>query len=73
MPVPEYPGWFIPKLVSQSGAISFSGRPYFVTTALNGEHVGLLEIEEGCYEVYFCKYLLGRIHHAHPELGMVIV
>ena len=35
------------------------------------ERVGFVEVEEGCFEVYFCKLLLGRIHTAHPELGLV--
>jgi hypothetical protein len=39
--------------------------------ALREERVGFLEIEEGCFELYFCKLLLGRIHTEHPELGFI--
>jgi hypothetical protein len=39
--------------------------------ALREERVGFLEIEEGCFELYFCKLLLGRIHTGHPEIGFI--
>jgi hypothetical protein len=47
------------------------GATYFISTALEGERVGFVEVEEGCFEIYFCKLLLGRIHAAHPELGFI--
>lgn len=31
----------------------------------------LVEVEDGCFEVYFRNLLLGRIHTAHPELGLI--
>ena len=71
MPEPEYPSWFQTRVVGESGRLSFEGLQYFVSTALLGERIGILEIDEGCYEVHFANLLLGRMHSAHPELGMV--
>lgn len=51
--------------------MSLRGRDYFISEATRGERVGFVEVEEGCFEVYICKLLLGRIHTAHPELGLV--
>jgi hypothetical protein len=34
--------------------------------------VGFVEVEEGCFEVYFRDVRLGDIHTAHPELGLIV-
>lgn len=68
---PEYPRWFEVVTPWQQGRFYFRGAKYFVSRALRGERVGLVEVNEACFEVYFGKMLLGRIHTAHPELGLV--
>jgi transposase InsO family protein len=68
---PEYPGWHEVHTVSRWGHVSFRGKTYFISAAIRGERVGFAEVEEGCFEIYFCKRLLGRIHTAHPELGLI--
>ena len=68
---PEYPRWFEVVTPWKQGRFYFRGSKYFVSSALRSERVGLVEIEEACFEVYFGKMLLGRIHTAHPELGLV--
>jgi putative transposase len=69
---PQYPPWYEVLTPNRSGHVMFHGRGYFISAAVRGERVGLAEVEEGCFEVYFCKLLLGRIHTAHPELGLLI-
>ena len=71
LPRPEYDSWFRVQRVDANGKIRFDGSEYFVTTALDGDDVGLLEVEEGCFEVWFCTQLLGRIHREHPKLGLL--
>jgi transposase InsO family protein len=71
LPEPEYPRWYQVCSPNVAGATWFRGARYFISTALRGERVGLAEIEEDCFEVYFGKHLIGRIHTAHPELGMI--
>jgi transposase InsO family protein len=68
---PEYPSWYEVVTQNQSGVVSFRGHRYYISGATRGERVGFVEVEEGCFEVHFCKLLLGRIHTAHPELGLV--
>lgn len=72
LPAPAYPEWFEVVTADCSGFIGLRGNHYFISTAVRHEQVGLAEIEEGCWEVYFCKLLLGRIHTAHPDLGLVM-
>jgi transposase InsO family protein len=71
IPDPEYPPFFDVVTPRSWGRLVFRGAQYFTCTPLAGERVGLVEIEEDCFEVYFCNHLLGRIHTAHPELGLV--
>ncbi len=69
---PEYPSCYEVVVPNQWGFVNFHGRKYFISQAVRGERVGFVEVEEGCFEVYFCKLLLGRIHTAHPELGLLV-
>jgi transposase InsO family protein len=68
---PEYPLWYEVVTATRFGHVSFRGRDYFVSEAVRGEQVGFVQVEEGCFEAYFCKLLLGRIHTSHPELGLI--
>jgi putative transposase len=68
---PEYPRWYEVLTSKRNGHVSFRSRDYFISEAVRGERVGFVEVEEGCFEVYFCKLLLGRLHTAHPELGFI--
>lgn len=62
LPEPSYSGHFYVRRVSPRGSISFSGRPLFLTEVLAGEAVGLEEIDDGIWSVYFYDVLLGRFH-----------
>jgi len=68
---PEYPHWYEVNTAGPWGNVRFRGTSYFFSSPLKNERVGFVEVEEGCFEVYFCKLLLGRIHTAHPELGLI--
>lgn len=68
---PEYPRWYDVATADPWGNVALRGRTYFISAAVRGERVGFAKVEEDCFEVYFCKLLLGRIHTAHPELGLI--
>lgn len=68
---PEYPHWYEVHTAGPNGNVRFRGTSYFFSSPLENERVGFVEVEERCFEVYFCKLLLGRIHTAHPELGLI--
>jgi transposase InsO family protein len=69
---PEYPSWFEVVTANSQGNVTVRGRQFFISQAVRNERLGFAEIEEGCWEVYFCRLLLGRIHTGHPELGLLV-
>lgn len=71
LPIPEYASDFAVHRVDFGGRIRFAGEEYFVTTAVCGLTVGLYEIQEGCFQVWFCSELLGHILSRNPELGLI--
>lgn len=62
LPEPDYEGHLYVRRVSPRGTISFSSRPLFLSEVLAGEQVGLEEVEDGVWSVYFYELLLGRFH-----------
>jgi transposase InsO family protein len=72
LPTIEYPGHFEVFYVSRNGGIRFRQRWLSLTHALLEEYVGLEEIDDGIWNVYFGSFVLGRfderdrhIHGAH--------
>jgi transposase InsO family protein len=68
---PEYPIWYQVAVPYGNGKVKFRGSEFFISGALHNQIIGLAEVEEGCFAVYFCKTLLGHLHTAHPELGVI--
>jgi transposase InsO family protein len=68
---PEYPRCYEVLVPNRWGYVFFRGSNYFISKAVRDELLGFVEVEEGCFDVYFCKLLLGRIHTAHPDLGLI--
>jgi transposase InsO family protein len=62
LPQPEYPDRFEVRYVSANGGIRWRKRWVNVTSALVGEHIGLEEIDDGQWDVYFGPMKLGRLH-----------
>ena len=56
----EYPGHYIVRRVSRCGTIRVFRNQIFVTQVLNEDDVGLEEVDDGIYDLYFCFYVLGR-------------
>lgn len=61
LPTLEYPGHFLVKRVTNAGTIRFKTRLVYLSTALKAHRVGLEEVEDGIWSLYFCDVLLGRI------------
>jgi hypothetical protein len=55
-----YPGHYEVRLVGSNGCIRFRAETIFLTTALDGEYVGLVEIDEGCWAIYFAATCLAH-------------
>jgi putative transposase len=56
-----YPGHFEVRRVRSDGSIKWLGKMPFVSTALCSEQIGLEEVEEGIWSIWFMAHLLGRI------------
>jgi len=72
VPEPEYPGHFEVRYVSRNGGVRWHNQRVNVSHVLAEEYVGLEEVADGIWSVYFGPVLLGRfderdlrIHGAH--------
>lgn len=56
----DYPGHFLVRRVSRAGTIRVFHRQIFVSNTLREDHVGLEEVVDGVFDLYFCFYQIGR-------------
>ena len=68
LPEPEYPGHFEIRRVSKNGGIRWKKGWINVSHALLEENVGLEEIADGVWSLYFGPLLLGRFHEDQLKL-----
>jgi hypothetical protein len=62
LPPLEYPDRFEVRYVSANGGIRWNRRWVNVSSVCVGEHVGLEEIDDGIWDVYFGQLKLGRLN-----------
>ncbi len=67
-PEPEYPGHVEVRSVRQDGYIRWQGELLFVSEALDGERVGLEEVEDGVWSITFGPVLLARFDARERKL-----
>jgi transposase InsO family protein len=56
----DYPRHFLVRRVSRGGTIRIFKRQIFVSNTLQEDYVGLEEVGDGVYDLYFCFYQIGR-------------
>ncbi len=61
LPPMAYPDHFVVKRVTNAGTIRFKTRLLYLSTALRQHRIGLEEVDDGIWSVYFCDVVLGRI------------
>ena len=61
LPVPEYPGHFPVKQITTGGTFRFANRVLYLANALTGELVGLDEVDDGVWWVYFGTTLIATL------------
>lgn len=59
---PEYPDRFEVRYVSANGGMRWYKKWVNVSSVLIGEYVGLEEVDDGQWDVYFANYRLGRLN-----------
>ena len=68
VPPMEYPGHFDVRRVSSNGCISWKDTAVFLTESLAGDIVGLEEVDEGLWTVYFGSVALARFDDRQKHL-----
>lgn len=59
LPQPEYPEYFVVRQVRSSGVVYANAGQVYVSHLLTGEQVGLEEVEDGVWDIYFGPIRLG--------------
>jgi putative transposase len=65
LPRLEYPDRFETRYVSANGGIRWNSQWVNVSTVCAGEYVGLEEVDNGIWNVFFGALKLGRLHERH--------
>ena len=68
LPPLEYPDRFELRYVSANGGIRWNSDWVNVSIVCAGEYVGLEEIDDGLWNVYFGSLKLGRLHERHMRI-----
>jgi len=68
LPPLEYPDRFEVRYVSANGGIRWNCRCVNVSTVCIGEYVGLEEIADGIWNVYFGPLRLSRLNERHMRI-----
>jgi hypothetical protein len=61
LPTIEYPGHYQVRFVSNAGTFRFRNRLLFIANALKQHYIGLEEVANGIWSIYFCEVLLARL------------
>ena len=61
LPEVEYPAHYEIRYVSSGGVFGWHSKRVFVGHSLIGEHLGLTEVEDGLWRVYFANVELGLL------------
>ena len=69
LPAIEYDVDLEVRLVHESGRVKLKKRRYFIGRAFAGEPVGLLQVGEHVWDVYYCHQRIARIDLAQPLDG----
>lgn len=68
IPLPRYPGYAEVRKVRHDGEILFAGQQVWVSEVLAGETVGLVEVDEGLWDVHYYDRSLGRLRAGGKHL-----
>jgi transposase InsO family protein len=61
VPVPEYPGHYTVKQITTGGTFRFANRVLYLANALTGERVGMDEVDDGVWWIYFGTTLIATL------------
>jgi transposase InsO family protein len=61
LPPIEYPGHFLVKRVTNAGTFRFKHRLLFIAHSLAPHTIGLEEVDDGIWSIFFCRVLIARL------------
>ena len=61
LPPIEYPSHYETRLVSRNGGFRWSAHRVPISHTLEGEYVGLEEVDDGVWDLYFGSVRLGQM------------
>ncbi len=61
LPPIEYPGHFLVKRITNAGTFRFKRRLLFISHALSPHTIGLEEVHDSIWSIYFCHVLIARL------------
>jgi transposase InsO family protein len=62
LPAIEYPTHFVVKRITNAGTFRFQHKLLFLSNTLKQLPVGLEEVDDGLWSIYFCDVLLARLN-----------
>ena len=68
----DYPRHFKVRLVSTNGGMKWKNSRVNVSNSLGREFIGLEEMEDGIFDVYFCDFLIGRFVEKENRIKEII-
>lgn len=69
---PQYPEQWTTRAVRGCGQMGWKGRDVRIHSALVGERIGLKPVDEGLWDIYFAKHLLGRFEERQGRVLPVV-
>jgi len=67
LPEIVYPDYFITRKVTPSGSIYWGNGQVYITNTLEGEIVGMTEVDDGIWDLYFGHIRLGSVDKRCPK------
>lgn len=61
VPMPEYPGHYTVKKITTGGTFRFANRVLYLANALTGELVGMDEVDDGVWHIFFNTVLIATL------------
>jgi len=71
LPELEYPGGVLLRRISQQGSLKWKCERTFISEVLARETVGLLEVDDACFEVYYGPLLIGWFDGKYAQFQRV--
>ncbi len=75
----DYPPHYMVRRVSRAGTIRVFHKQIFVSNTLHEDYVGLEEVDDGVYDLFYCFYHIGRyeletnkIHDVVSKVGLSV-